>query len=201
MSFLTLVYDIVFANAGILEKVHFYQREESDSRGLPPRLDTSVIDINLTSVINTSYLAVHFFRKNSTPGGALVMTASSGAIYPITWRPMYAGSKHGVLGFLRSIAGPLLEEGIRANCICPGAVRTNLAPKEEWDRFRADAFVPLEKIAEAVLMLVNDESLCGKAVELVQDRWKFRDAPAFDDEAMQDTMGRTGNPLRKGKAG
>jgi len=124
----------VFANAGIVEKVEFYKKHEPDLQGLPPRLDTTVIDINLKSVVTTAYLAIHFFRKNSKPGGVLVMTASSGGLYPIPYLPMYAGAKHGVVGFMRSLGDTLSQEAIRANCICPAAVRTNLITKEEWDK-------------------------------------------------------------------
>lgn len=189
--------DFVFANAGIVEKVEFYKKHPSDARGLPPRLETTVLDINLKSVITTAYLAVHFFRKQQ--GGALVMTASSGAIYPVPYLPMYAGAKHGVLGFTRSIADLLSKEGIRANCICPGAVRTNLITQQEWDRFPQETFVPIEKVVEAVQMLVKDDSLHGKAVELVQDKWKFRDAPVFEDAAMKDVMMISETPFAREK--
>ncbi|KAI1612744.1 15-hydroxyprostaglandin dehydrogenase [Exophiala viscosa] len=180
--------DFVFANAGIVEKVDIYKHEESDARGLPPKLDTTVMDINLTSVINTSYLAIHFFRKNTTPGGALVITASSGGLYPVPFLPMYGAAKHGCVGFTRSIANTMSKEGIRVNCICPGAVRTGLLAQHEWDRLPQATFVPIEKVVKAVQMLVNDDSLNGKAVELIKDQWKFRDPPEFEDEAMKEVM-------------
>lgn len=179
---------VVFANAGIVEKVDFYKRHESDAQGLPPKLDTLVLDINITAVVTTAYLAVHIFRKNATPGGALVMTASTGGLYPTPYLPMYAAAKHGVVGLTRSVAGQFLKEGIRVNCICPGAVRTNLISKAEWDRFPQQGFVPIENVVKVVQMLTNDESLSGKAVELIRDQWKFREAPEFDDEDMKKVM-------------
>ena len=186
---------LVFANAGIVEKVDIYQRHESDANGLPPKLNTTVLDINLKAVVTTSYLAVHFFRQNTTPGGALVITASSGGIYPVPYLPMYAAAKHGCVGFMRSIADGFFKEGIRANCICPGAVRTGLLSQQEWDRFPQGTFVPIEKVVEAVQMLVNDTTLYGKAVELIQDKWKFREAQVFEDGAMKDVMTMSDTPF------
>lgn len=184
---------VVFANAGIVEKVDYYKREESDSRGLPPKLNTTVVDINLTAVVNTAYLAIHFFRKNDTPGGALVVTASTGGLYPTPYLPMYSAAKHGCVGLTRSIAGPLSKEAIRVNCICPGAVRTGLISQQEWDRFPQGTFVPIDNVVKVVQMLVNDQTLQGKAVELIQDKWKFRDPPVFEDEAMKEVMTMSGD--------
>lgn len=65
--------DFVFANAGILGKADFYDRAEE----WPPQAPSlAVQDICLTGVTYTSYLAMHFMRRNSTSGGVIVMTAS-----------------------------------------------------------------------------------------------------------------------------
>ena len=116
------------------------------------------------------------------------MTASTGGLYPTPYLPMYAAAKHGVVGFTRSIAETLAKEGIRANCICPGAVRTNLITKAEWDRFPQEGFVPIENVVKVVQMLSTDHTLTGKAVELIKDQWKFRDPPVFEDEEMKAVM-------------
>ena len=49
----------------------------------------------------------------------------------------YAASKHGVLGFMRSLALEVAPSGITANCICPGPVETAmLAKRIEYDSRR-----------------------------------------------------------------
>ena len=49
----------------------------------------------------------------------------------------YAASKHGVLGFMRSLALEVAPSGITANCICPGPVETAmLAKRIEYDSHR-----------------------------------------------------------------
>lgn len=67
--------DFVFANAGIIQMHNFY--EPVDSLPPPELLQTS-IDINLKAVINTSYLAQHYFRSNKhrDSDAVLIVTAS-----------------------------------------------------------------------------------------------------------------------------
>jgi NAD(P)-dependent dehydrogenase (short-subunit alcohol dehydrogenase family) len=74
--------DFVFANAGIVERDNFY--EKHDLSKPPPEPNQLSIDINLKAVVNTSYLALHYFRKNpkTVSSPVLVMTASCGGLYP-----------------------------------------------------------------------------------------------------------------------
>jgi len=77
--------DFVFANAGIVERDNFY--ETHDLSKPPPEPNQLSVDINFKAVVNTSYLALHYFRKslerNADQGSpALVMTASCGGLYP-----------------------------------------------------------------------------------------------------------------------
>lgn len=65
--------DFVFANAGIAEKADFYDKPGA----WPPKPPTMLSqEVNLTGVVYSSYLAMHFMRRNKIPGGVIVMTAS-----------------------------------------------------------------------------------------------------------------------------
>ena len=67
------------------------------------------------------------------------MTASCGGIYPSYYSPTYSAVKHGVVGFMRSIAKHFwLNDKIRVNAICPGVVKTNLLAAKEWGSFPDD---------------------------------------------------------------
>ena len=177
----------MFANAGIVEKLDFYEKSNAD---LPPPIDMSVIDINLKSVISTSHLAIHFLRKNKIPGGNLIITASCGGVYPINYLPMYASAKHGCVGLTRSLAKPALKLGIRVNCICPASVSTGLLSKDEWDEIGQD-HTPVENVARVVGDILEDESYVGQVVELVQDRHFRRPPPEHWDQAMERVIKRT----------
>lgn len=81
--------DFVFANAGIVERFNFY--EIHPAGGPPPELDQTVIDINLKSVISTSWLAQHYFRQSKESSNKnLIMTASCGGLYRCQVSPWYA---------------------------------------------------------------------------------------------------------------
>ncbi|KAK3710797.1 hypothetical protein LTR37_010021 [Vermiconidia calcicola] len=205
--------DFVFANAGIVERYSFF--EEHPMGKTPPPPDLTVIDINLKSVVNTTWLAQHYFRQSKqSENKNLVMTASSGGIYRSPASPSYTAAKHGVVGLMRSVATNFYQkDGIRVNAICPATVRTNLLEKEAWDTFTNSVFVPIEKIQELVLMLIDGQDvggktlgdgkplsnrpegdtrkLNGKAVEVSGSDHYYRDQPDFCDENMAKCMGST----------
>jgi NAD(P)-dependent dehydrogenase (short-subunit alcohol dehydrogenase family) len=85
--------DLVFANAGIVERDNFYAEHPTDDP--PPEPNQLSIDINLKAVVTTSYLAQHYFRRSPGKGKgmSLVMTASCGGLYPSPFCPMYSASK------------------------------------------------------------------------------------------------------------
>ena len=59
-------------------------------------------------------------------GGAIVATASLAGLIPIAFDPIYALTKHGVVGLVRSLAPALADQGITVNCVCPGLTDTPL---------------------------------------------------------------------------
>ena len=124
-------------------------RTSHDTDPLPPvaGLDPTV-DIDLKSVISTSYLALHYFRKSpDAKDKCLVMTVSCGGLYPGYYSPIYTATKHGVVGIMRSIPRHFwFQNKIRVNAICPGMARTNLPDAKEWANFPEEYFTPVEKI-------------------------------------------------------
>ncbi|KAF2679100.1 NAD(P)-binding protein [Lentithecium fluviatile CBS 122367] len=162
--------DFVFANAGIAEHANFFAEQEGEEPEPPVKGLHALVDINLKSVVTTSYLALHYMRKPPGTDKSLVMTASCGGLYPSYYSPIYTATKHAVVGFMRSIAPYYhAKAGIRVNAICPGTVRTNLLSRKEWEMFPEEYFTPVEKIGEVVLMLVdgkdNGQGVVGKEVE------------------------------------
>ncbi|KAF2102909.1 3-beta-hydroxysteroid dehydrogenase [Rhizodiscina lignyota] len=181
--------DFVFANAGIAGDESFYSHPELDSKGRPKKPNLLVTAINIDGVISTCWLAQHYFRMNKKPlGGVIVITASCGGIYPVPISPIYGASKHAMVGFMRSIAPRMIKDSIRVNCICPGTVRTGLLSKEGWETYPNEAFTPIEKVVEVVNLFVEDETLYGKAAEIIKNKHYWQDAPPYSDEWMALTM-------------
>ncbi len=94
------------------------------------------------------------------PGGAIVVTASLAGITPYEVDPLYAMSKHAVVGLVRSLSGTLRRRGLRINALCPGGIDTNIIP--EAQRTANAAFMSPDEIADEVLSLMHTE-VSGKS--------------------------------------
>ena len=85
-------------------------------------------------------------------GGSIVVTASLAGLVPTEPDPLYALTKHAVVGFVRSAAPLLAERGIRLNMVNPGFVDTPLLGDEgRAASRRPDSAAPAGRIAAAVL--------------------------------------------------
>jgi 15-hydroxyprostaglandin dehydrogenase (NAD) len=71
--------DLVFANAGIGDRINFYApaaQSHPNLPGIPAAPDELVIDICLNAMVYSAYLALHFFRRNASKAGKIVFTSS-----------------------------------------------------------------------------------------------------------------------------
>src|SRR4030067_798578 len=59
-------------------------------------------------------------------GGVIVNTASLAGLIAYDQDPIYAATKHGVVGLTRALAFLKEEANIRVNCVCPSFVDTPL---------------------------------------------------------------------------
>ncbi|EXL63428.1 hypothetical protein FOCG_01764 [Fusarium oxysporum f. sp. radicis-lycopersici 26381] len=149
--------DFVFANAGILGLDNFYDKADS----LPPPEPRQLsIDINLKAVVATSYLARQYFLVSDNPcqDPVIVITASIASFYAQEFNPLYTASKAGVLGFMRSVAYPFFDDGIRIHAICPGTIRTNLLTNEMMNSFPDEHLTPVEAVVSTVECLIKGGS-------------------------------------------
>jgi len=91
-------------------------------------------------------------------GGAIVATASLAGLVPHADDPVYAATKHFVVGLVRSLAPPLSELGITINAVCPGGVVTALLRTIGRPEPRADpAFMDPSEVADVVAALLGGD--------------------------------------------
>ena len=83
-----------------------------------------VMSVNLDGVVFGVRACVPAISARG--GGAIVATSSLAGIGPLPQDPVYAATKHAVIGLVRSLAGPLTGHHITINAICPGGIDTPL---------------------------------------------------------------------------
>lgn len=82
-----------------------------------------VIDINLTG---TMLLCRAVLPHLLASGGNIVNAASTASLSGLPCGVAYSASKGGVLAMTRSIAVEYAKRGVRANCVCPGDIKTGM---------------------------------------------------------------------------
>jgi NAD(P)-dependent dehydrogenase (short-subunit alcohol dehydrogenase family) len=170
-------YDILCANAGVstMAPVESLTDAEWDHN----------FDVNARGVFLTNQVALRHFLASGRRG-VIVNTASLAGKVGAPYLAHYSASKFAVVGFTQALAREVAEAGIRANCVCPGFVRTSMQEREivwEADLRGASpeaviaeyvAQTPLgrleepEDVAKVVLFLVSDLSafITGEAINV-----------------------------------
>ncbi|MEU5977725.1 SDR family NAD(P)-dependent oxidoreductase [Streptomyces sp. NPDC047315] len=88
-----------------------------------------VIETNLNSVfyVTRDVLSVGGMRDKSR--GRIVNIASTAGKQGVVLAAPYSASKHGVVGFTKSLGNELAKTGITVNAVCPGYVETPMAER------------------------------------------------------------------------
>lgn len=73
-------------------------------------------------------------------GGRVVVTASLAGLTSMPSDPIYSGTKHFLIGFVRSVAPELSARGVSINAVCPGIVDTPLLGEDGRGAFEAAGF-------------------------------------------------------------
>jgi len=84
-----------------------------------------IIDVNLTGTYYCTQAVIAGMLKRQS--GRIINIASVAGKVGMPYISAYAASKHGVLGFTKSIAMEVAAKGITVNAICPGYVETDMA--------------------------------------------------------------------------
>jgi SDR family mycofactocin-dependent oxidoreductase len=88
---------------------------------------SAMITINLEGVWRLANAAVPALLARPRPrDGRFVAVASAGGVRGLPLLAAYSAAKHGVIGFVRSIAAELGPEGITANAVSPGSTTTTM---------------------------------------------------------------------------
>lgn len=116
--------DVLFNNAGVHETA---MSSETAVDTMPRTVWDKVLAINLTAVWLCTKYAVPHMRKAG--GGAIINISSVGGLVGFPRGPAYSASKAGVINLTRCIAVDGAKDNIRANCVCPASIETDMVTK------------------------------------------------------------------------
>lgn len=146
-------------------------------RALKPAMVREMFETNVTSALMLAKGFRHKLVPKSAP--SLVLISSVAGLVGHAAESGYSASKGAIIAVTRSLAIELARDGIRVNCVCPGAVRTEMTEQIRI-RIGEAAFRQLEDsyplglgeaddVAQAILFLASDASRWMTGSSLVID--------------------------------
>ncbi len=144
-----------------------------------------LFDVNLRGTMHVCRAALPALQ--ACGAGAIVNIASVAAFNASAGMASYAASKAGVVALTRSIANAYGHRGVRANCLCPGWVRTPMSEAEVrvlaaargltteavWEELRARIALRRigapEEMAGCALFLASSDSAFVTGAVLIAD--------------------------------
>lgn len=157
--------DILMNNAGI--------QHVSPVEDFPPEKWDAIIAINLSSVFHGARAAIPIMKRQGK--GRIVNLASAHGLVASPFKSAYVAAKHGVMGFTKTLALEVAEDGITCNAICPGYVKTPLVENQIADTARARGISEEQVVRDVMLaaqptkQFVTYEQLAGALLYLVSD--------------------------------
>ncbi|KAJ5659949.1 hypothetical protein N7507_006400 [Penicillium longicatenatum] len=126
------------------------------------RPSTQLFDINVNSVVFGLKLGIHHMKQNG--GGRIVVVGSAGSYVPISSQPLYAASKHAVLGLARSTAQieGVIKAGISISWIAPWLTLTSMVEGLEATKQPNTLKSSPDDVAWAIVAAAAAESPNGK---------------------------------------
>ena len=157
--------DILVNNAG-MQKV-------SPIDDFDPAVWDRIIALNLTAVFRCTKAALPGMKHRRF--GRVINTASAHGLVASPFKAPYVATKHGVVGFSKSVALECAEDGVTVNAICPGYVETPLVIDQIGDTAKARGMTEEEVKNEVILkaqptkQFVTYDQLNGLLLYLASD--------------------------------
>ncbi len=133
--------DVLINNAGI--------QHVSPIEDFPDEKWNAIIGINLTSAFYLSKAVWKGMKERKF--GRIINIASAHGLVASEFKSAYVASKHGIVGFTKTLGLEGAPFNITCNAICPGYVKTPLVEKQIADQAKAHNMSPEDVINKVML--------------------------------------------------
>ena len=108
--------------------------------------------------------------------GRIVITASAAGLLNQVGSASYSATKHAAVGLAEAIAIRHWDEGIKAHCICPQYVRTNMTKGFEFAEKSQDGLLEPSDVAEALRSAISEDQFMVLSHPVVGEYFKHKAA-------------------------
>ena len=133
--------DVLVNNAGI--------QFVSPIEDFPSGKWNDIIAINLTAAFHTTRMV--WKKMKAQNFGRIINIASAHGLVASEFKSAYVASKHGLIGFTKTIALEGAPFNINANAICPGYVKTPLVEKQIADQAKSHGISEQDVVSKVML--------------------------------------------------
>lgn len=133
--------DVLINNAGI--------QFVSPIEDFPDEKWNAIIGINLTSAFYLSKAVWNGMKERKF--GRIINIASAHGLVASEFKSAYVASKHGIVGFTKTLALEGAPFNITVNAICPGYVKTPLVEKQIADQAKAHNLSEADVVSKVML--------------------------------------------------
>ena len=157
--------DILINNAGV-QHVEAVEKFPSDKW-------EQIIAVNLSSTFYATRAAIPIMKAQGR--GRIVNVASAHGLVASPFKSAYVAAKHGVIGFTKTVALEVAQDGITCNALCPGYVETPIVEKQIADQARTRGMSKEAVLKDVILgsqptkRFVTTDELTGMMLYLVSD--------------------------------
>jgi NAD(P)-dependent dehydrogenase (short-subunit alcohol dehydrogenase family) len=163
--------DILVNAAGAGRSLRFEEIDEEEWH--------RVVNVNLHGAFRTMKAAIpHLLAQ---PGGNIVNVASIAGMRGQAYNAHYCASKAGLVNLTRSVAVEFASRGLRANCICPGGIKTpfvrNFIPRPDFEQNLVAYYSPPiphqlcdpPDVAKLIAFVASDDAKYMNGAALISD--------------------------------
>ncbi len=142
--------DVLVNNAGTAQSTPF--------EAVTPQEFDAIMAINVRVPYFLTQKCLPYLRRSQAASIINLASVVAHAGYPL--QSAYTASKHALLGFTKSLAAEVYQQGIRVHAIAPGGVYTDMVKVSRPD-LKPDGMIQPEEIADIVHFLLENR---GNAV-------------------------------------